>query len=325
MASFTLRVFGEVFMSPDLYGRRRPLVGADIELMALKEDNTGQLQRILALTNPISITTNDHGRFDHRTDWGTITPQGVPIPLPTPDAFRIDVLNPFTLNHIQLGDVFSNGQNMYIDSQISPPVTEPLAVAQGKSFTDLGDLARFLAAGLAAPQQLAEVRLPRVFLNSKDSLSPTAPEQLFHQFGIMLDRLQMQALAHRKQSPGFNPNNYTLVVPVRPATLEKSIRAAISWYPRLSPADRIAKVVSGYGGTANDEPFLLRVLPRLVNILGQILGIPVNYRPAWYLWEDMAVALTLLTGIGLVAQGNRIVCADYVNKSDERELTLSTL
>jgi hypothetical protein len=63
----------------------------------------------------------------------------------------------------------------------------------------------------------------------------------------------------------------------------------------------------------------------MVNILGQVLGIPIHYRPAWYLWEDMAVALTLFTGIGLVAQGNRIVWADYVNNSDQRVLTLSTL
>lgn len=326
-ADLTLRVFGQVFLHPDQRGRRRPLPDADVKLTALELTQTG-LRRIPAITNPVMVTTNAQGRFDHRTDWGTIGTNAagnrVVQALPEPEAFEVEVTDPVSGTIQMAGQVFSNGDDMVIDSQIAPD-ERPLATALGRSFSEVGELAGFLAAGLAAPDKLGQVTLTRPFLDPKDGRFPTAPEKLFRHFGTLLDRLQAVHLEHRRRAPGFDRNNFDLMVPLGFEPLEKQINATLYWHPRLSAADRVAKMVSSYAASDVTEDVLRRNVTRLVAMLAKILSMPIEYRPNSYLWEDMAVILTLFTGIGLVAQRNHIVWADFQSKSDGRELILSTL
>lgn len=317
-----LRVTGDVLILPDQFGRRRPLAEAEVSLLALESTATG-FRRIGSLTNPIFATTDARGHFDHRTDWGTMV-AGTVQALPEPDAFDVEVTDPASGTIVQVGRVFGNGDGLFLEPQIAAP-SDPLAkVTGGREFSDIAEFARFLAAGLAAPDKLGEVKVSRLFVNPKDRLSPTAPERLFRHFGVLLDRLQAVHLQSRKRSPGFDPNNFDLVVPLGFKPLEKQIVATPAWHPRLSPAERVAKMVSAFGAEVTED-LLRQHMSRLVTMLGKILSMPIEYRPTWYLWEDMAVILTLFTGIGLVAQGNRIVWADFLNKEDGRELVLSTL
>lgn len=321
-ADLTLRVFGQVFLHPDQRGRRRPLPGADVKLTALEATQTG-LRRIPAFTNPVMVTTNAQGRFDHRTDWGTFV-GGVVQALPEPEAFEVEVTDPVSGTIQMAGQVFSNGDDMVIDSHIAPE-DRPLATALGRSFTEVGELAGFLAAGLASPERLGQVTLSRPYLDPNDGRFPTAPEKLFRHFGNLLDRLQAVHLEHRRRDPGFDRNKFDLVVPLGFEPLEKQINATLAWHPRLSAADRVAKMVSSYAATDVTEDVLRRNVSRLVSMLSRILSMPIEYRPNSYLWEDMAVILTLFTGIGLVAQRNHIVWADFQSSATGRELTLSML
>jgi len=322
----TLRVFGQVFLLADQRGRRRPLPGADVKLTALEMTQTG-LRRIAAFTNPVLVRTNAQGRFDQRTDWGTLVtgPSGTPVvqALPEPEAFDVEVMEPVSGSIQVAGQVFSNGDDMVIDSHIAPDEW-PLASAMGRDFTEVGELARFLAAGLGAPDKLGDITLFRPFLDPKDSRFPTAAERLFRHFGNLLDRLQAVHLESRKHSPGFDRNHFDFMVPLGFQPLEKQIVTTLSWHPRLSAAERVAKMVSSYAAPDVTEEVLRRNVSRLVTMLSKILSLPVEYQPNSYLWEDMAVILTLFTGIGLVAQRNHMVWAEFLNKSDGRELILST-
>lgn len=317
-----LRVTGDVFILPDQFGRRRPLADADITLLALESTSTG-FRRIGSPTNPIQTTTNAKGHFDHRTDWGTIVGGKVQA-LDEPEAFDAEVTDPDSGTIVQVGRVFGNGDGLVLEPQIAAP-TDPLAkVTGGREFNDIAEFARFLAAGLAAPDKLGEVKVSRLFVDPNDRLSPTAPEKLFRHFGVLLDRLQTLQREQRRRSPNFNPNHEDLVVPLGFKPLEQQIVATLAWHPRLSPAERVAKMVSAFGAEVTED-LLRQHMSRLVTMLGKILSMPIEYKPGWYLWEDMAVILTLFTGIGLVAQRNHIVWADSLNKADGRELTLSTL
>jgi len=318
----TLRVTGDVFILPDQFGRRRPLANADVTLRAFASTPTG-LKQIVAPTNPVQATTDAHGHFDQRTDWGTIVGGRVQA-LPEPEAFDAEVTDPDSGTIVQVGRVVGDGDGLFLEPQIAAP-SDPLAkVTGGREFTDIAEFARFLAAGLAAPDKLGEVKVSRLFVDPKDRLSPTAPEKLFRHFGVLLDRLQTLSREQRRRSPDFTPNHEDLFVPMGFKPLEKQIVATLAWHPRLSPAERVAKMVSSFGADVTED-VLRRHISRLVTMLGKILSMPIEYQPGWYLWEDMAVILTLFTGIGLVAQRNRIVWADFLNNADGRELTLSTL
>jgi hypothetical protein len=316
----TLRVYGQVLLLPDSHGRRRRLANADVKLTALESTPTG-FTRIRAITNPVLVGTNADGRFDQRTDWGPI---GAGPSLPEPEAFDVEVTDPDSGTIVVGERVFSNGDDMVIDSGIAPD-EQPLASALGRDFTEVGELAGFLAAGLAAPDKLGQISLSRPFLEPKDSRFPTAPEKLFRHFGTLLDRLQTVSLEYRRRSPGFDRNNFDLMVPMGFQPLEKQIVATLHWHPRLSAAERVAKMVSSYAASEVSEDVLRRNVSRLVTMLSRILSLPVEYQPNSYLWEDMAVILTLFTGIGLVAQSNHIVWAEFLSRSDGRELILSTL
>jgi hypothetical protein len=213
---------------------------------------------------------------------------------------------------------------MVIESGIAPEEF-PLATALGREFTAVPELAGFLSAGLASPDKLGEVSITRPYLDPADQRHPTAPETLFRHFGNLLDRLQTLHLAQRRRDPGFDPNHFDLVVPLGFEPLEKEIVATLAWHPKLSAADRVRKMVSSWASPDITEEVVRRNLSRLVMMLSKILKMPVDYRPNDYLWEDMAVVLTLFTGIGLVAQRNHVVWADFQNKEDGRELTLSML
>jgi hypothetical protein len=326
-SDLTLRVFGQLFLLPDQRGRRRPLPGADLKLTALELTQNG-LRRIAAATNPIEVTTNGLGRFDHRTDWGTIGTNAagarVVQALPEPEAFEVEVTDPVSGTIQMAGQVFSNGDDMAIDSHIAPD-ERPLATALGRSFTEVAELAGFLAGGLAAPDKLGQVTLSRPYLDPRDSRHPTAPEKLFRHFGTLLDRLQAVHLEYRRRAAGFDPHNFDLMVPLGFAPLEKQIVSTLYWHPNLSAAERVAKMVASYAGSDVTEEVLRRNVSRLVTMLGKILMMPIEYQRNSYLWEDMAVILTLFTGIGLVAQRNHIVWADVQNQAEGRELILSTL
>jgi hypothetical protein len=317
-----LRVFGQVFQSPDGRGRRRPVANADLVLTALQETSGGP-SAIVTLSNPFRATTDGRGRFDRSLPWetpGTVQVQA----LPEPDAFDVEVTDPASGMIVDAERVTSNGDDMVIDSGIDPD-EQPLAKALGRSFTEVAELAGFLAAGLATPDKLGQVTLSRPYLDPGDSRHPTAPEKLFRHFGNLLDRLQAVRLEYRRRGPGFDPNNFDLMVPLGFAPLEKQIVATLHWHPTLSAADRIAKMVASYAGSDVTEEVLRRNIARLVTMLGKILMMPIEYQRNSYLWEDMAVILTLFTGIGLVAQRNHIVWADFQNQAEGRELILSTL
>jgi len=314
-----LRVFGQVFFSADGRGRHRPLPNADVKLTAIGQNPTG-FGRIPGPTNPIEVTTDSRGRFDHRTWWGN---PFAPGPLPEPEAFDVEVTDPDSGSIQMAGQVFSNGDNMWIDSHIAPD-ERPLATTFNRTFSEVGELAAHLAAGLAQPDKLGHVSLTRLFLDPKDSREPTAPEKLFRHFGTLLDRLQTVHREYRARAPGFDPNKVDLFVPLGFKPLEEKILSTLSWHPKLSAADRVAKMVSSYASSDVTEDVLRRNVSRLVTMLGKILSMPIEYQPNSYLWEDMAVILTLFTGIGLVAQRNHIVWADFLNKPTERELILST-
>jgi hypothetical protein len=243
--------------------------------------------------------------------------------LPEPEAFDVEVTDPDSGSIQMAGQVFSNGDDMWIDSHIAPD-ERPLATTFGRTFSEVRDLAAHLAAGLASPDKLGQVSLTRPFLDPMDSRAPTAPEKLFRHFGTLLDRLQTVHLEYRRRAPNFDPKNFDLLVPLGFEPLEKQINATLYWHPRLSAAERVARMVSSYAASDVTEDVLRRNASRLVTMLGKILSMPIEYQPNQYLWEDMAVILTLFTGIGLVAQRNHIVWADFQARPGERELILST-
>jgi hypothetical protein len=224
-----------------------------------------------------------------------------------------------------VGRILSNGDDMVIESGIAPEEF-PLATALGREFTAVPELAGFLSAGLDSPEKLGEVSLTRPYLTPADQGHPTAPEKLFRHFGNLLDRLQSAHLAARRRSPNFDPNHVDLLVPLGFKPLEKEIEATLNWHPKtLSAADRVKKMVASFASADVTEDVLRRNVARLVTMLSKILVMPVEYRPNSFLWEDMAVILTLFTGIGLVAQRNRIVWADFQSNDGGRELVLSML
>lgn len=314
-----LRVFGQVFFSEDGRGRRRTLRNADLVVTALD----GALVPFATLTNPIRAATDGQGRFDRRTFWdapGVVPPKA----LPEPFAFDIAVVNGAGDALAPPTRVISSGDDMVVYSEVDPNDL-PLATAMGHDFSEVAELAAFLAAGLAAPQKLGQVSLTRPILSSAETNTPTAPEKLFRHFGTLLDRLQAAHLNSRRQSPGYDPRHEDLMVPLGFEPLEKQILSTLYWHRDPSAAVRVAKLVGSFAGTEVTEEVLRRNVGRLVEMLGKILKMPVQYLPNSYLWEDMAVILTLFTGIGLVAQRNHIVWADFTSNDDGREITLSML
>ncbi len=317
----TLRVTGEVYFLPDSRGRRRPIANADIRLTALAEAN-GVLTRIRAFTNPILAVTTSAGKFDQSTDWGPIGTGPAPA---EPEAFDVEVTDPASGTVVVGARVFSNGDAMAIDSGIAPDERPLATITGGREFTEVSELAAHLAAGLADPAKLGQVNLSRAFFEPADARQPSGPEGLFRHFGQLLDRLQTVSLQSRRRDPGFNPNHFDLAVPLGFKPLEEKVIATLNWHHNLSAADRVRKLVAAYAGSDVTEDVLRRNVARLVGMLSRILAYPVEYRPGWYLWEDMAVILTLFTGIGLVAQRNHIVWADYLSRPDGRLLVLSML
>jgi hypothetical protein len=276
--------------------------------------------RIPGPTNPIDVTTDDRGRFDQTTWWGNPFGAGA---LPEPEAFEVQVTDPDSGTIQAAGQVFSDGDDMWIDSHIAPD-EEPLARTFKRHFNEVPELAAFLADGLKNPGTLGQVILTRPFFDPKDSRFPSAAEKLFRHFMNLLDRLQAVHLQYRKREPGFDPNNVTLMVPLGFEPLEKAVIATLHWHAKLSAADRVLKMVSSFAASDVNEDVLRRNIGRLITMLSKILSMPVEYKPNDYLWEDMAVILTLFTGIGLVAQRNHIVWADFTNHEKDRELILST-
>lgn len=321
VANLVLRVTGWVYYNPDLRGRRRPMADTDAKLTALADQGTG-LRRIGHISNPFQVTTDTHGKFDHSVDWGTGSPA---TNLPEPEAFDVEVTDPASGMIQVVARIFSNGDQMVIDSGIAPDEF-PLASVLGRPFTEVTDLAAHLAAGLTSPDKLGEVSITRPYLDLDDKRDPTAPEKLFRHFGNLLDRLQAAHLAARRRDPNFDPGKFDLVVPLGFKPLEQEIVATLAWHPQtLSAADRVKKMVASFASADVTEEVLRRNVSRLVTMLSKILVMPIEYRPNQYLWEDMAVILTLFTGIGLVAQRNRIVWADFQSNDERRELTLSML
>jgi hypothetical protein len=186
-SDLTLRVFGQVNFTPDGRGRTHPLANADVSLTAFETTTTG-LQRIRAVTNPIVVTTDGRGRFDQRTDWGTIV-NGVVGPLPEPDTFNVIVTDPDSGVMQSAGQVFSNGDDMWIDSHIAPD-EEPLARTHNRHFSEIPELAGFLAEGLKDTGKLGEVILNRPFFEDTDNRNTSAAEKLFRHFANLLDRMQ---------------------------------------------------------------------------------------------------------------------------------------
>lgn len=319
-ADLRLDVFGQVFFKADGRGRRRPLRNAELVLTAY-EDKQGTLTRSPnVLTNPMGVTTDGEGRFKRRIFWdlpGVVPPKAMDEPV----AFDVVIVDG-AANAIGVADrVFSNGEDMVILTDMDPD-DRPLATAMSHNFTEVTELAGFLASGLATPSKLGQVNLSRPFLSSTDKTSFTAPEKLFRHFGTLLDRLQAAHLDSRRQSPGHDRNNEDLMVPLGWEPLEKQIQATLYWHNNLSAADRVAKLVGSFA-TDVTEDVIRRNVSRLVAMLGKILKMPIEYQMNSYLWEDMAVILTLFTGIGLVAQRNRIVWADFTANDDGREIVLS--
>ncbi len=322
VGNLVLRVTGQVFYHPDQRGRKRPMINTDVKLTALAGQGT-VFQRIGHITNPFELTTDAQGKFDRQIDWGTTS---APIQnLPEPDGFDVEVTDPAS-GMIQVGSrIFSNGDDMVIDSGIAADEF-PLATALGRPFTEVTELAAFLSAGLDSPDKLGEVSITRPYLSAADQRHPTAPEKLFRHFGNLLDRLQAAHLAARRRDPRFDPNHFDMAVPLGFKPLEKEIEATLNWHPKnLSPADRVKKMVASFAAADVTEDVLRRNVGRLVTMLSKILVMPIEYRPNSYLWEDMAVILTLFTGIGLVAQRNHIVWADFQSNDEGRALTLSML
>lgn len=320
VANLVLRVTGWVYFSPDQRGRKRPMAHTDVKLTAFADQGSG-LQRIPHIANPFEVTTDGQGKFDHEVDWGT----GIPATnLPEPDAFDVEVTDPASGMVQVVGRIFSTGDQMVIDSKIAPD-DFPLATALGRPFTEVQELAGFLAAGLASPDKLGEVSITRPYLEADDQRHPTAPEKLFRHFGNLLDRLQSAHLAARRRDPHFNPDHFDFVVPLGFKPLEEAIISTLNWHHNLSAAERVRKMVASYASADVTEDVLRRNVSRLVAMLSKILVMPIEYRPNGYLWEDMAVILTLFTGIGLVAQRNHIVWADFQSDAATRKLTLSML
>jgi hypothetical protein len=315
----TLRVFGEVYFAPDSRGRKRPVRNADLRIFALATVQ-GALQPIRAFTNPIEAATDGAGKFDQSTDWGPIGTGPAPA---EPEAFDVEVTDPDSGAIVMSERVFSDGDAMVVNSQIAPD-DRPLARSREREFTEVADLAGFLAAGLADPSGLGQVSLARPFFQGRDERFPGAPEKLFRHFATLLDRLQAVNLASRQRAPGFDNKHVDLMVPLGFKPLEERITATLAWHPKSLPAaERVRKLLVSYAGTDVGEDVLRRNISRLVTLLGRILALPVTYEPSWYLWEDMAVILTLFAGLGLVAQRNHIVWADFISRPGERELILS--
>jgi hypothetical protein len=318
-----LRVYGQMFLSTDGRGRRRPLANADFILTALQTTSNGYGQ-IVSLSNPFRVSTDGEGKFDRSLPWET--PGRVQVQaLPEPEAFDIEVTDPVSRVVVQAERVISDGDGMVIDSGIAPDERPLARTVGGREFDEVGELAGYLAAGLADPSGLGQVVLARPFFEAKDSRFPSAPEKLFRHFATLLDRLQAVHLASRERAPGFDPKHVDLMVPLGFKPLEERIVATLSWHANLPAAERVRKLLASYGGADVGEDVLRRNIGRLVTLLGRILAMPVTYEPSWYLWEDMAVILTLFAGIGLVAQHNHIVWADFISRPTERELILSML
>lgn len=319
-----LRVSGQVFLSADGRGRRRPLANADFILTALQSIPGGYGQ-IVSLSNPFRVKTDGEGKFDRSLPWET--PGQVQVQaLPEPEAFDPEITDPVSGTVVQAERVISDGDGMVIDSGIAPD-EQPLAkAAGGREFSEVADLAGFLAAGLGDPSALGQVSLVRPFFEEKDSRLPSAPEKLFRHFATLLDRLQAAHLASRQRAPGFDPKHVDYMVPLGFKPLEERIVATLAWHAKSLPApERVRKLLASFAGTDIGEDILRRNIARLVTLLGRILALPVTYQPSWYLWEDMAVILTLFAGLGLVAQRNHIVWADFISRPNERELILSML
>lgn len=196
-------------------------------------------------------------------------------------------------------------------------------MAGQRNFTDLGSLAWFLNDVLAKPNGI-ELKIRRPFPNPLDRTDPTPPERLFGEFGRMLDRMQKHELEQRKKSPSHNPNNFQLVVPLNPQALAKSIISVMLGGAKASAESRILHLFRDYRGRTWTPKDLRDLMPRLVNALGRILGVPTLYKPGFWIWEDMAVVLALFAGLGLAIQGKLIVWADLIEQPNYRELILST-
>lgn len=321
LTGVTLRVYGEVYYLRDRRGRLRPVRDADIRLTALAEIQ-GVLQRIPVFTNPVLAGTDGNGKFDQSTDWGSIGTGQAP---PEPEAFDVEVTDPDSGTIVVVGRIESNGDGMVVESGIAPDERPLATAAGGRELAEVPELAAYLAAGLASPDKLGQVTLSRTFFRATDSRFPSAPEKLFRHFANLLDRLQALHLASRQRSPGFDPNHFDLVVPLGFKPLEEKVVATLGWYHNLSAAERIRRLVASYAAAEVTEEVLRRNISRLVGMLSRILALPIEYQRSWYLWEDMAVILTLFTGIGLVAQRNHIVWADFQSNSDGRELILGML
>lgn len=312
-----LRVNGIIQYSADTRGRRRPLVHTDLQLVGL-QDGPGGMTPIPSVTNGIRATSDAEGKFSTSLVWETPGRTQSAL-LPEPDGFEVEVRDPHTRQMVPAGQVVSNGDDMVIDVGFSPDEL-PLALGPvGREFDELSELASHLSEALASPAKLGEVTVLRPYFVPGDRNQPTAPERLFRHFTALLDRLQ--AALRTARGPGAGG-----VVPTGFQPLEDRVLRRLAWFPKqLSAAERCRRLVEGYATADPSEALLRRVVPRLTMMLGEILQAPVVHEDATYLWEDLAVLLTLVAGIGLVAQHNHAVWADYRSESDSRKLVLSIL
>lgn len=310
-----LRVNGTIHFSPDGRGRRRPLVHTDFVLIAL-EDGPNGLTPIASLTNGIRVTSDAEGNFARSLVWEIPGRTQGPL-LPEPDGFEVQVTDPGTGQLVPAGEVRGNGDDLVIDAGFAPDEL-PLALGPaGQEFDEISELASHLAAALANPGTLGEVTVLRPYFLPADQRHPTGAERLFRHFTLLLDTLQ--AALRNTRGPGATGS-----VPSGFKPLEERVVKVLAWYPRgLTAAQRCQRLVAGHAQDDPSEELLRRVVPRLTMMLGQILQLPVANDDGRYLWEDLAVLLTLIAGIGLVAQHNHAVWADYRTESGSRKLVLS--
>lgn len=313
-----LRVEGDIYFSPDARGRRRPLVNNDFALHGMTF-GAGGLIRMPFITAGFRVRSDERGHFATSVIWEQPGRGQVP-PLDEPDGFEVMVVDPDTGQMEPAGEVVSNGDGMVIDSGLVPD-DEPLARRTGgREFDEIPDLATHLAEALAQPEKLGELTVLRPFFEPRDRQHPTGPERLYRHFSILLDRLQAALRTAR------GPQTSELYVPTGFKPLEDRVLATLAWYPKgLPAAERCRRLVAGYAGEEPSEELLRRVVPRLTSLLGRILQMPVATDNGTYLWEDLAVLLTLTAGIGFVAQHNHIVWADYIDQPEGRRLILSTV